>query len=512
MKVYVTLTGSKKILTGRGSIIDEDVKMKSNVNTMQKTLSVLAATALFFPSLFSQALRPNNADLESRINRNPVVEAYNPRSEKVLPKQLTVTQDDIYDFSGYVEGFPDSTQSISDATLTFKAPDGKVYPSVKTDANGYYSTSIDTYVEIDDVDIAREAAVSKPVLNPTANRSGFYINVPYNTDVSVRAYNMLGEDLTNTVLKNRVKGNTARGVYFQEADFSEMPSELYFVNVRIGNTDKTLKFTHLRGASSYSGMHSAPMQGSGKWMRMNKAEQQNNGPWELTIEHPDYQPRTVLFNAEPGEINLDLDLIDKSWDLEFFDEITKRIYQAGTSRWDKCPKLLIIDGPVEGYNNFETPIQDEINTLIEVWKDYQKYTNGFIDIPDSNIYVTHDVNDEVFQDAVRQVYDGNVSADTSNNKRWDISLWTDRVSTGDHGEYVENGVIKGAVQRYAKGMPKRIYEQESSQSIGFPKDPSDPDKFHDGTDFTDLYKQCMRLNYSRPSWTLSPDTATKPLN
>lgn len=490
---------------------------KDKVKDWLKGLGIGTGVTLFTSPLFSHGLNQKNAGLESKISPAPVERVYSSeKPENSLVKQLTVTQDDIYDFSGYIKGFPDSTQSIEDAILTFKDPSGKVYPSVKTDASGYYSAPIsinNTAIETDEVDTGKEAAVSKPVLNPTADRSGFYINVPRNTDVSVRAYNMLGQDITDKVLKERLDGNTSRGVYFQEADFSEMPSELYFVNVRIGDTDKTLKFTHLSGAGSYSGMHSAPMQNSGKWTRMNKAVQNNdNGLWELTIEHPDYQPRRVLFNAEPGEIGLDLDLIDKGWDLGFFDEITYREYGGGTERWDKCPKLLIIDGPVEGYDNFETPSQEEIDTLIDVWKSYQKHTNGFIDIPDSNIYVTHDVNDEAFQDAVEQIYNGNIKPDTSNGKRWDISLWTDKVSTGDHGEMVEKGVIKGAVQRYAKGRGKSTMQEESSQSLGFPKDPSDPEKRSQNGEFTDLYKQCMRLNYSRPSWTLSPDKATKPLN
>ena len=426
----------------------------------------------------------------------------------MLPAVESNVLDGIYNFSGYIKGFPDSTQALSGATLTFKSPDGIIYPSVQTGGSGNYNTSIDTYVKVDDVQLEKDIAISNPVLNPTGDRSGFYINIPDIARVKLIGVDERGRD-TNSMFKERMDGIVQPGVYFQEVDFSDLPSARYFVEVQIGNETKTLKFTHVKGGKSYTGMHSAPSQGS--WMKMEKTSTQN-GLWEMTIEHPDYRPRKVLFNAQEGDNYLDLDLIHNSWDLDFFDEMDYRDYGAGTQRWEKCPKLLIIDGPIQGYNNFETPSQAEIDTLIKVWKDYQQHTNGFIDISDENIYITHDINDPNFQDAVIQIFNGNVKPDTTNGERWDISLWTDKVSTGDHGETVENGEIKGARQRYALGRTKKTYEQESFQSLGFPKDPSDFNKLHDGVDFTPLGKQCMRLNYSRPSWTLTPDTATKPLN
>ncbi|MFH1943789.1 MAG: hypothetical protein ABIL68_16935 [bacterium] len=423
----------------------------------------------------------------------------------MLPAVESNVLDGIYNFSGYIKGFPDSTQALSGATLTFKSPDGITYPSVQTGGSGNYNTSIDTYVKVDDVQLEKDIAISNPVLNPTGDRSGFYINIPDIARVKLIGVDERGRD-ANSMFKERMGGIVQPGVYFQEVDFSNLPSARYFVEVQIGNETKTLKFTHVKGGKSYTGMHSAPSQGS--WMKMEKTSTQN-GLWEMTIEHPDYRPRKVLFNAQEGDNYLDLDLIHNSWDLDFFDEITYRKNGGGTSKWKKCPKLLIIDGPIPGYNNFETPSQAEIDTLIKVWKDYQKHTNGFIDISDSNIYITHDINDPNFQDAVEQIFNGNVSE----NEGWDISLWTDKVNTGDHGETVENGEIKGAVQRYKQGYAGRsIMQIESSQSLGFPNDPANMDQRMQNGEFTGLYKECMRLNYSRPRWTLTPDTATQPLN
>ena len=272
------------------------------------------------------------------------------------------------------------------------------------------------------------------------------------------------------------------------------------------------KFVYLAGrGADFIGGGSAPTNPKA-WKGLPKAPKQANGDyWRVIIQHPDYEMREqLLYIPEPGSFELDLDAIAKSWDLDSFDQMAGRNTVKGTERWMKSPKLYIINGPLAGYTNFQTPTQAEIDSVIATWKAFKEYTRGFIDIPDSNIYIGHDVNDSVFQDAIVQIFNGNARPDTSNGERWNVVLWTDNVGTGDHGETVVNGEIKGAVQRYRQGCTQATRDIEAVQSIGFPIDPSDPyiRYNYDENKYTIYLEQCIWFDYSRLPMTMIKDIAT----
>ena len=226
----------------------------------------------------------------------------------------------------------------------------------------------------------------------------------------------------------------------------------------------------------------------------------------ITLE-PDYTARIKIVKVQEGENYENESIVPSDFDWDFFNEVAGRQYGGGTTRWMQVPKLYIIDGPLEGYTGFETPTQEEIDQVIQTWKEeIKKLSNGFIDISDENIYIGHDVNDPTFKEAVKQMVNGAVLSYNG----WNVTLWTNMLpGSGDHGETVESGVIKSARQRYRPGASKGIIEIESSQSIGFPVDPADDSKRwkpgHMENGFTDLYYKCGELNYSRPPNTMSQD-------
>jgi len=465
----------------------------------------LAVTGASFP--FFLGIKPASAQgLEARLLKG---EAIKPKAKI---SRMIKQEKGIYNFSGTITDVLNGTP-ISDAELTFISPDQVEYSGIFTDGNGDYTTSINTYVDTNSDNVLNSVAITNAFPTPTAGRTGFYVNIPHNMNVSVNVYDVRGREVDD-VLEEPMNGRIQRGQYLQTVNMRGKAAGMYFI--RVVTDDGILesnKFIYVPGAQNeFIGIGNPPANPA-LWKRLRKADNQTPETWILRIrKEGSYYDRETPIYVNEGDNIINESMLPDSFDLEFFDECTGRkevngMY-SGTTRWMQSPKLYIIDGPLEGYSHFQTPTQQEIDDVIATWKSFKDYTNGFINVTDDDIYIGHDINDEKFKEAVKQIVDGAVLA----NEGRDVSLWTDKVGSGDHGEYVEDAVIKAAVQRYRTGRAhKPIIDTEASQSIGFPIDPSDLKKRYD-YGFTDLYKQCMKYNYSRTPNTVSPDRSTRAIN
>ena len=120
------------------------------------------------------------------------------------------------------------------------------------------------------------------------------------------------------------------------------------------------------------------------------------------------------------------------------------------------------------------------------------------------IYRTHDINDPILQDAVKQFANGNLLQ----NDGYDVVWWThNMLGDGEHGEDIVNGVIKSAIQRYRPHVTTvRVADEEVAQSCGFRGETDEDERFlPDGSDYSETFRKCMKYNYSRPPNTMSPD-------
>lgn len=448
--------------------------------------------------------------LEKAISQSSYSQELNPSpvGAPLVPGRMAKEQGEVYNFSGKIRNVLDST-AVAGAELTFTSPEGVKYKTT-TDGSGKYATTIDTYVETAGPDeIMSETALSSPLMNPTGGRTAFVVNVPGQTQAQFKVYNVLGQELKD-VVDGPINGSIGRGRYQLNINMGGKAAGVYVAVLETPDGVISQPFTYMHGAGSFNENSGRPV----SWKGFGKSVNAAAGGWTLKINKPgDFYERETVLTPTPGANSLDESMLPSSFDLAFFNSLNSRDKGAGTTRWMQVPKLYIIDGPLEGYTGFETPTAEQIEIIKNVWKkDIKPFTNYFIDVPDSKIYVGHDVNDTTFKQAVEQIGNGSVKR----KKGWNVVLWTNTLpGAGGHQETMENGVIVDAQQRYdpsldAMGM-KGIGDIETAQSMGFPEGPADRNKRYDYTHlkFTDLFIQCGKLNYSRAPNTMSPDRSTR---
>lgn len=237
----------------------------------------------------------------------------------------------------------------------------------------------------------------------------------------------------------------------------------------------------------------------------------STGKYAVKITNPNFFTREKSINITADLYNQDERLVPTTFDMALFDTLTGRLNGGGTTRMMKSPRLYIINGPIPGCTGYETPTQQEIQEVINTWQqDIKQLSNGFIQVPDSLIYIGHDPNDPIFKQAVAQIFNGGATPNlTDTNKVWNLVNWNNTSLTGNgaHAEWIKDGVIVGARQRYRPGISSATIDEESMQSIGFLIDPKNRDLRYDYINL--VYRpaifQAGEFLYSRPPNNKSPD-------
>lgn len=405
-------------------------------------------------------------------------------------------QGDIYNFGGTLYNTVDSTR-VANAELIFTGPEGVEFKTY-TNPWGEYQTSIDTHVEYRPEDKLQGYALSAPLQNPTGGRTAFAVQVQSQARLGV--YNIKGEELSDVVL-GTMNGS---GRFQVSVDLRGKAAGTYFARLETDQGWITQPFTHLpgKGFPEYTGGAVEPL----SWKTLQKPTQSG---WSLTVTHPDYYTSILPLEPAVGDNPFSWTLMPGTFRMDWFNEMARRTATTGyTKRYEVCPKLLIIDGPIEGHNHFLAPNPGEIEAVKAVWKDFYHLTNGFINIPDSSMYVSHNPNDPIFQQAIKKVGDGFVTL----NDGWNVVVFSDLISTGDHGETISpTGEILSSVQYLRPSSLKRTKSIEAAQSLGLTKDPVVDTRWDVRTNyFSTEFQDCIRFNYSRPAGTLSEDISTKP--
>ncbi|MBN2416538.1 hypothetical protein JXO52_11890 [bacterium] len=429
---------------------------------------------------------------------------------------------DIYTFSGTLADVHNSTYAIAGANLTFTSPDGITYPTVQTQADGTFTTAIDTPVEEDDHD-QTSLKYSSYAVGHGENTRMIRWSTPIRGTANIKIFNILGQ------LVDEGQVSYGQGGYHQVN--WDMPSNaatqmfLALVEVQDAQGRHILKNMKMMGGSGVgSGFSSVgSFQKTSNATYTESLEKTTNGSyWKLVIDHPDFRTREVLFDlADGGSYNLDLDMISNSFDLGFFDEITYRMNGSGTLRWAEAPQLYIVTDNPSGKTGYRAPTQAQIDMIKDIWKNkIYELTGGEIEVTDSMITLG---NDPLGDGAAEIVLDnGNLKPSVGYN----VVCWSDLLPRiGAHGEFYASDynnqenphIIQGATQIlnpwYNPTSPEYdIAMVETMQSLGFPNDPADKNKRWDGTTHepTELMRQCVKLNYERMYATYSPDRSTVP--
>ena len=120
-----------------------------------------------------------------------------------------------------------------------------------------------------------------------------------------------------------------------------------------------------------------------------------NGSYNVSLESSNDSYR-LIFTAQnffqhissllQGNISLtnNLGLVPSSFNMALFDIVVRsgNNQPDATTRWMTVPKFYIVNGPISGYNVFETPTTEWINELVDIInKDLKTFTGGFINNP-----------------------------------------------------------------------------------------------------------------------------------